>query len=166
MKFHHCYIKWYVTIHPDHAVSCYSVLVSFYARVTRLILLLTVFNYFFLFTFPQKKKRESYYCQSQVKLKCSSVLWGFFRFSIWFICTQCISSRVFYACALCVSRTINPARITNVHFIDFWSFPQREQDKERKTERRMEDMRIRSRSHSFGSTSQLYIISPFTHINT
>ena len=87
-----------------------------------------------LFTFPQKKKRESYYCQSQVKLKWSSVLWGLVRFSIWFICTQCIISRVFYASALCVSRTINPARITNVHFIDFWSFPQREQDKE--TERK------------------------------
>lgn len=125
-------------------VSLYhNVLISFYA-------LRDLFYYLFFSIFHlllQERKRKSYYCQSEVKLKCFTVLRGLVRFSVCFICAWCIISRVFYVC-LCVSHTINPVRITNVHFMDFRSFPQREWDKERETERRVKDMRVRSRFHS------------------
>jgi len=108
-------------------------------RITQLILLLTLFSIFHLLSHKRGRKKLLLPIRSEIKvLYCPPRTRSIFRF----ICAQCIISRVFYA--LCVSRTINPARITNVHFIDFRSFPQRNQDKERETKRRMKDVRVRS----------------------
>lgn len=133
-----------IIIHPDHAMACYfAILISFYALF---ILLLTLSN---LIVTPTWEKKKSYYCQSQVKLKCFTILQGPVRFFVCFICAQCIISRVFYACTLCVSHTINPAHITDVHCIDFWSFPEREREKEAKRNREKNERHESSLTVSF-----------------